>query len=192
VLPKAPTSSAELRCSHIAVRTPSFRRRLSLSHGTRTRKSKSKHRAARSANFEPEPIADPTRHRNVCDMTARSFLGSIPRLARALPRHWTWTPEPLAEQIASRADACRASPVWKVDAGTDFEERWRLRRWRRIARYCLELTPDNGDAWIVLGHAECRCAYSAPRHQRGFEGAKRAYQVAAKLKRDAKTLVSGQ
>jgi tetratricopeptide (TPR) repeat protein len=140
--------------------------------------------------FEPEVVADPTRHRNFCEMTARSFLGSIPRIAWALPKHWTWTPEHLAEQIASRADACRVSSVWKVDAGTDFEERWRLRRWRRIARYCLELTPDNGDAWIVLGHAECRSAYSVPRHRRRFEAAKRAYQVAAKLKRDSRTWIS--
>jgi tetratricopeptide (TPR) repeat protein len=99
-------------------------------------------------------------------------------------------PEHLAQEIASRA-ACAVSPNYTVDRDYSEEGR-RLRRWRRIARYSLERTPDNADAWIVLGHSECRCAERSVRgrRQRRFEAAKRAYRVAAKLKRDAWTWIS--
>jgi tetratricopeptide (TPR) repeat protein len=123
------------------------------------------------------------------DMTVRPFLGSIPQLSWALPKHWAWTPEHLAEQIASRADDCSVSPVLKVDA--EVEEWGRLRPWRQIARYCLKTNPDNANAWIVLGHAECRRAsrslYNSRRSRRRFQAAKRAYRVAAKLKRYSQT-----
>ena len=125
-------------------------------------------------------------------MIVRPFLQSIPQIAWALPRHWTWTPRYLTDQIVSRAEGCRASPVLKVDGGSDVEERQQLRRWRRIAGYRLDIIPEDGDAWIVLGHAECRTAslhrnFFAPRARRRFEAAKRAYRVAAKLKNDCST-----
>jgi tetratricopeptide (TPR) repeat protein len=132
----------------------------------------------------------PSRKLAINEMTIRSLLGSIPQIAWALPKHWAWTPEHLAKQIAARADACSPSPVLSIDGRNEIEEQRCLRRWRRIARYCLELTPDDGDAWVVLGHAECRSAHSGRRHQRRFEAAKRAYQVAAKLKRDSRAWIN--
>ncbi len=121
-------------------------------------------------------------------MIVRPFLGSNPLLSWALPKHWAWTPAHLAEQIRSRAAAC-ISPACQIDMGS---ERSSLRRWRRIARYCLNSVPDNADAWIVLGHAEYRFGFlirpNKPR--RYYEASKRAYGVAAKLKGDARTWIN--
>jgi tetratricopeptide (TPR) repeat protein len=72
-------------------------------------------------------------------------------------------------------------------------ERSSLKRWQRIARYCLNSAPDNADAWIVLGHSQCRFGWLIRRPDkphRHYEASKRAYRVAAKLKGDARTWIN--
>lgn len=87
----------------------------------------------------------------------------------------------LADAIAERVRCCARPNVTPQDCpwtGTKSDYKY----WERIASRLMYFHPDNPDGWIVLGHSRF--------HLQDFEGACKAYRVAARLKDDAATWFS--
>ena len=83
--------------------------------------------------------------------------------------------------IAERARCCPRPNVRLAECkelGTNAEREY----WERIAARFISMEPDNADGWIVLGDSRF--------HSDNFEGACKAYRVAAKLKDNADTWFS--
>ena len=87
----------------------------------------------------------------------------------------------IANAIAERVRCCARPNVKPVDC-RDSSTKSDYAYWERIALRFISRQPDNPDGWIVLGHSRF--------HLDDFEGACKAYRVAARLKDDAATWFS--
>jgi hypothetical protein len=104
------------------------------------------------------------------------FIIFGPRLRAAfLPR------DQVAKAIAERIRCCARPNVTPVDCPRT-ETRSDYRYWERIASRFTSWRPDDPDGWIVLGHSRF--------HLDDFEGACKAYRVAARFKDDGATWFS--
>jgi len=101
-------------------------------------------------------------------------LGSAIRAA-LLPRR------EVKSAIAERARCCPRPNVRLAECkelGTKAEREY----WERLAARFVSMEPDDADGWIVLGYSRF--------HSEDFDGACRAYRVAARLKNNADTWFS--